>query len=81
MLEIMKKKIICIPRFIAEVVLNCDFSHESLLPQCILKNEKHKASQLLFNTTKHIHKCSHIPTCATQEYVIQNIIVFAVQVI
>lgn len=52
MLEIMKKKIICIPRFIAEVVLNCDFSHESLLPQCILKNEKHKASQLLFNTNK-----------------------------
>lgn len=30
-----------IPRFIAEVVLYCNFTYKSLLPQCILKNEGH----------------------------------------
>ena len=28
-----------IPGLIAEIVLNCNFSYKSLLPQCILKNE------------------------------------------
>ena len=31
---------VSLPRLIAEVVLNCNFSYESLLPQCILKHQK-----------------------------------------